>query len=132
MSARAAILAGASQVMDRLTGTVLSGTASLAQQVADVLTTPIGSRVMRRDYGSLLPLLIGQPLNARTRLQIYAATAAALERWIPRLRLRATVLDFQPDGSALLRLEAIDRTAPGQPGLSLSVPLSRQNPSALA
>uniref|UniRef100_UPI0026076D20 ATPase domain-containing protein n=1 Tax=uncultured Sphingobium sp. TaxID=316087 RepID=UPI0026076D20 len=34
-----------------------------ATGVRDILTTPIGSRLMRRDYGSLIPELIDQPAN---------------------------------------------------------------------
>ena len=40
--------------MARTSGAILTGDAHLAQSVADILTTPIGSRVMRREYGSLL------------------------------------------------------------------------------
>lgn len=50
--------------MDATTGKPLSGDAHLAQSVADILTTPIGSRVMRRSYGSLIPSLIDAPINA--------------------------------------------------------------------
>lgn len=73
-------------------GAALDGTAHLAQSVADILTTPIGTRVMRRDYGSMLFDLIDQPLNSATRLLIFAATALALTRWEPRLRLRKVAL----------------------------------------
>ena len=45
------------------TGRTITGAAHLAQSIADVLTTPIGSRVMRREYGSLLPDLIDDPLQ---------------------------------------------------------------------
>lgn len=37
--------------MSRHTGAALDGADHLAQSVADILGTPIGSRVMRRDYG---------------------------------------------------------------------------------
>lgn len=70
------------------TGQALSGVDHLRQSVADILTTPIGSRVMRRDYGSDLPALIDQPDNAATQVRVYAAAATALMRWEPRLRLQ--------------------------------------------
>lgn len=73
--------------MNRTTGRSLEGLAHLHQSIADILTTPLGSRVMRREYGSLLPELIDQPDNGTTRVRIYAATAAALMRWEPRLRV---------------------------------------------
>lgn len=79
--------------MNRDTGRVLTGIAHLRQSIADILTTPIGSRVMRRDYGSLLPELIDQPFNDATRLRCYAAIVTALLRWEPRLRMTRVQLD---------------------------------------
>ena len=66
-------------------GQALTGLAHLQQSVRDILTTPIGSRVMRRDYGSEVFNLIDQPYNPVTKMRIYAATAEALARWEPRL-----------------------------------------------
>ena len=37
--------------MNRNTGKAITGVAHLTQSVADILLTPIGSRVMRRGYG---------------------------------------------------------------------------------
>ena len=72
--------------MDRTSGTALEGVAHIRQSVTDILTTPLGSRVMRRDYGSLLPELIDQPLDGATALRAYAACVVALMRWEPRIR----------------------------------------------
>lgn len=72
---------------DATTGKRLAGIAHLRQSVRDILTTAIGSRVMRREYGSQIPQLIDAPLNRSTILDLYAATADALKRWEPRLRL---------------------------------------------
>ena len=57
------------------------------QSIGDIITTPINTRVMRRDYGSFIPDLIDQPLNETTLLRLYAATAAALMRWEPRFKI---------------------------------------------
>ena len=70
-----------------ITGRTVADSAHLAQSVADILTTPIGTRVMRREYGSQLPDLVDWPTNPATRLLAYAATAMALMRWEPRIRL---------------------------------------------
>jgi len=74
--------------MDRATGKQLSGDEHLAQSIADILSTPLGSRVMRRDYGSLLPELLDRPLTAATRLLCAQATALAIARWEPRVTVR--------------------------------------------
>ncbi|MGD7246543.1 GPW/gp25 family protein, partial [Ralstonia pseudosolanacearum] len=49
--------------MNSSTGRAIADRPHLAQSIGDILTTPIGSRVMRRDYGSEVPDLIDQPLN---------------------------------------------------------------------
>lgn len=69
------------------TGKPLSGLEHLEQSVADILTTPLGSRLMLHEYGSALLELIDQPMNALTRQRLFAAVATALQRWEPRLRL---------------------------------------------
>lgn len=109
--------------MNASTGRTVSDRQHLVQSVADILTTPIGSRVMRREYGSNLPDLIDWPHNGATRLQAYAATAMALMRWEPRLRLTRVHLGMgdQP-GQAVLDLEGTI-TDTNEP-LSLRVPLS--------
>ncbi|MFZ6712006.1 GPW/gp25 family protein [Undibacterium sp. TC9W] len=73
--------------MNLTTGGRIAGLAHLRQSIADILTTPIGSRVMRRDYGSLLFELIDQPDNGATQVRLYAATAEALLKWEPRIKL---------------------------------------------
>lgn len=109
--------------MSARTGRLIEGNAHLAQSIADILTTPIGSRVMRREYGSQLPDLIDWPTNDTTRMQAYAATAMALMRWEPRIRLSRVQL-FLGDrpGQAVLDVEGT-RTDSNEP-LSLRVPLA--------
>lgn len=92
--------------MDRVTGKPLGGDDHLRQSIADILSTPIGSRVMRRDYGSLLFELVDAPFNALTRLRMHAATAIALMRWEPRLRLTRVIVDRGPaPGEVVIDLE---------------------------
>lgn len=73
--------------MSASTGRAIDGDAHLRQSITDILTTPMGSRVMRRDYGSLLPELIDQPLVGATRVRLFGAVAMALMRWEPRVRI---------------------------------------------
>lgn len=73
--------------MDRLTGKALDGAGHLRQSISDILWTPIGSRVARREYGSLIPDLIDQPMNAAGKIRLFAAAALALSRWEKRLKL---------------------------------------------
>lgn len=95
----------------------------IRRSVADILTTPVGSRVMRRDYGSYIPELIDQPLNDQTKLKLYGATAMALMRWCRLARLKSVLLDI--DGpSARLQLQLVRTDLPRPRHLEQSLPLS--------
>lgn len=83
--------------MDAATGGPLDGLAHLRQSVRDVLTTRIGTRVMRREYGSRIPELVDAPLNDGLRLQVASAAIEALARWEPRLRIRRVTV--RPGGA---------------------------------
>lgn len=74
--------------MDRHTGRPLVGADHLRQSIDDILSTPFGTRVGRRTYGSLLPELLAQPLNDLGRLRVVAAAALALLRQEERARIR--------------------------------------------
>lgn len=93
--------------MHAATGRALSGLVHIRQSIADILTTPVGSRLMRRRYGSEVPELMDQPLNSATVLRIYAATAYAIRLWEPRISLSG--LQFEPGeaGAASLILDGV-------------------------
>ncbi|WP_041358291.1 GPW/gp25 family protein [Nitrobacter hamburgensis] len=70
--------------IDRVTGKLLRDFDHVRQSIGVILTTPIGSRVMRRDFGSELFDLIDRPMTDRVILAIYAAAVIAIARWEPR------------------------------------------------
>jgi len=87
------------------TGKTLAGRDHLAQSIGDILSTPIGTRVMRRDYGSVLPDLIDRPINDETVVDIFAGIAEALDRWEPRFRLARVVTVQAQAGRLIVDLE---------------------------
>ncbi len=105
--------------MNASTGRAISGLDHLNQSIADILTTPMGSRIMRREYGSLVPELLDHPLNGGTIVRLYAATADALMRWEPRIRLTNVQLQIDASGAAVLDLEGMA----GGENVQLSVPV---------
>lgn len=110
--------------MNRADGRAIVGKEHIRQSVGDILTTPIGSRVMLRSYGSLVPELIDHPDNATTQIRLFAAIASALMRWEPRMRLsRIRVMRERP-GRADITLECIHLNEYHQPQpLTLQVPV---------
>jgi len=93
------------QGMNMQTGESLSGVAHLRQSVLNILTTPLGSRVYRRNYGSRLFELIDAPSNDAWAVDIYAATADALAKWEPRIRLKKIQVYRQENGKILIDLD---------------------------
>ena len=111
--------------MDARTGKRLSGDAHLAQSIGRILTTPLGSCVARREFGSLLADLIDQPANPVSKLRIFAATALALQRWEPRITLTRVGLEQTGAGTFNVIVEG-KRAGSAQPNLRtrLTIPLA--------
>ncbi|EPC5230190.1 GPW/gp25 family protein [Klebsiella quasipneumoniae] len=108
------------------TGMNPEGTGSLTdhdqlwQSVTKILTTPTGSRVMRRDFGSVVPDLLDAPQNTVTRMQLMGATAVALApvtrmqlmgatavalaQWEPRISLTTVNVVFSETGAVTAEL----------------------------
>jgi len=81
--------------MDRHTGQPISGIEHLRQSIADILSTPLGSRRQRPEYGSKLRGFVDLPINAGWKSAVQAEAAHALGRSEPRLKLeRVTALSL--------------------------------------
>lgn len=93
--------------MNRITGKELSGIEHLKQSITDILTTPIGSRVMRRDYGARLFELIDRPIEKGFAVELYMATAEALQKWEKRFKLERVQVKNIEDGKVTLLLRGI-------------------------
>ncbi|HHS5173081.1 TPA: GPW/gp25 family protein [Escherichia coli] len=112
--------------MSRNDGQAIADTDHLRQSVRDILLTPQGSRLARREYGSLLSALIDQPQTPALRLQIMSAVYVALNRWEPRLTLDSITINGNFDGSMVVELTGHSNN--GAP-VSLSVSTGADNGS---
>lgn len=63
------------------------------QSIKKILTTMIGTRVMRRDFGSRVPDLIDAKMTRRNVLALYSAVAISLKKWEPRFSLTNAAVD---------------------------------------
>ena len=92
------------------TGQTLTGEAHLTQSLRDIITTPIGSRVMRRDYGSRVPRLLDAPMTRGLVADVVAAVAEAVTAWEPRIQLkRVVVTEIAPGRLALALIDRLGR-----------------------
>jgi phage baseplate assembly protein W len=90
--------------ISKTTGKVLTRREHIRQSIADILTTPIGTRLMRRNYGSFLPQLVDHPATDANRLRLIAATAQAIMKWEPRTRLLRVNVGFNAQGKCQLSI----------------------------
>jgi uncharacterized protein len=81
-------------------GRAVSGEDHLRASIQDILTTPIGSAVMRRTYGSRLFSLIDRPFGPGLVAEIVAATAEAIEIWEPRVDVKRVLVKAGGAGRA--------------------------------
>ncbi|KDO01614.1 MULTISPECIES: GPW/gp25 family protein [Pseudomonas] len=90
--------------MDRRSGQPLSGIAHLRQSIEDILSTPLGSRRMRPEYGSKLRRFVDLPVNEGWKSAVQAEVARALGRWEPRLKLERVRVTGVVGGQITLQL----------------------------
>lgn len=94
--------------LNAATGAALSDWPNVQQAITKILTTRIGTRVMRRTFGSDLPDMIDRKMTAQNVLLVYSAAAAAIEKWEPRFRmLVGSVEELNAAGQVVLNLHGL-------------------------
>ncbi|HJW26433.1 MAG TPA: GPW/gp25 family protein [Rhodocyclaceae bacterium] len=110
--------------MSARTGRHLDEDEHISQSISDILNTPVGSRIKRREYGSLIPDLIDQPASPANRLRLMSATVMAVMRWEPRVAISSTTMSLDMSGASTVDMQATRRTGPRSgSALNLSIPL---------
>ncbi len=94
------------QGMCRNTGKWLNATDHIKQSVIDIMTTRKGSRLLRRNYGGLLPELIDRPMQPSFIAQYAVAVAQDIDEWDPRVSLKNLSM-IEGDGQGQGRLKLI-------------------------
>ncbi|MCF6777599.1 GPW/gp25 family protein [Thiotrichales bacterium 19X7-9] len=84
--------------IDRFNGRVLDDIDHVKQSIEDILTTPIGSRVQLRTYGSRLFEYIDRPMNNETVIQIILESAKSIDEWETRARLTRILPSINDNG----------------------------------
>ena len=90
--------------MDRRTGLPISGVEHLRQSIEDILTTPLGARLMRPEYGSTIRRFVDLPVSEGWKSAVQAEAARALKRWEPRIELTRVQVLSVLDGRITFRL----------------------------
>lgn len=80
---------------DDKTGRLIGLKTHIAQSIKNILFTRIGTRVMREDYGSLIPELIDMPMTPAVIAVSHQAIVTALATWEPRIKISQIQFDVQ-------------------------------------
>lgn len=86
------------------TGTNLDGMEHLKRCIRKTLITPIGSRVMRRDYGSELFELLDKNITPSLKMKIFAKVVDALRKWEPRVEVKQVFVKQASDDAHSLNI----------------------------
>ena len=99
--------------LSRHIGQTITPMDHLRQSIQDILTTPVGTRVMRRDYGSRLYDLIDKPMTPALKLDVFAATIESLRKWEPRFITGRVFVTFAEAGRMVLGITGRDTLGNG-------------------
>ena len=97
------------EFIDIETGAELNRAGRLRRSVQTILGTPVGSEVMRREFGSRLFELIDKPVNATWLTSLYAEAAQAIGRWEPDFIVTGFEPVMKTPGNITLHIDGIDR-----------------------
>lgn len=96
--------------IDRHTGKVIGNLASAYQGVEVIMSTRIGSRLMRREFGGGLAELLGRLVTPTLFAAWNQLIATAIDLWEPRFRVRRVLVSGTVDAIRLgrvgIRIEA--------------------------
>jgi len=73
--------------MDDVTGKSITEMERIRRSIRDIILTPVGSRVLKRDYGSHLIRLLDAPINSSLRVSVAESVISAIRKWEPRVKV---------------------------------------------
>lgn len=77
---------------------------SIEESIKDILITPLGSRVMRPEYGSLLYTLIDRKIDDNFKVLLTRYTAEAISKWEKRVKLKGVRFNEMKENKLSLTL----------------------------
>lgn len=92
----------------------------LKENIIHILSTGLGERPMRRDYGGGLRQLVHDPNNEALKAIVQHQIARSIGRWEPRVELQSITVR-QEEGTLIADLRYVERRT--QQPESLSVPI---------
>lgn len=110
-------------MMSRYNGSEISELEHIRQSLEDIATTPIGSRLMCREYGTLLASLMDQPIGQALYLKIYSTLYSAYVRWEDRIEISQISVAELNKGQLILDVTGFLETNGNEVNMSIPVKL---------
>ena len=97
---------------------VAEGTNKISQSLFIMLTTPIGTRLNRPDFGSMLPLMVFGTVDDIFEAEIIQNTRDAIDKWEPRITVQKIELNKDYIANSMVQVRIFFTiNGVGSPGL---------------
>jgi phage baseplate assembly protein W len=107
---------------------LVSASQRVASSVYALLSTAIGSRVMRPDLGCAIWDLTGRRVDAETVASLAAAVRDAIERWVPEATLDAVDVASEPDDPSRVVISVAFRSGSPTVAHTMTYPFRLSSP----
>lgn len=98
-------------MISRETGKVIAEDDHIIQSMLDIALTEKGTRVMRRNYGSLLVPKLDAPMNDEYRMLLMSSLMIAFAEFEPRVEVRHINVNIQTEGKPSFKVEAVKKNS---------------------
>ena len=96
-------------MISRNTGLPITEDTHIIQSMLDIALTAKGTRVMRRNYGSLLVPKLDAPMNDEYRMLLMSSLMIAFAEFEPRVEVRYINVNIEAEGKPSFKIEAIKK-----------------------
>jgi len=98
-------------MISRNTGHTITEDEHIIQSMLDIALTAKGTRVMRRNYGTILVPKIDAPMNDEYRMMLMSSLMIAFAEFEPRVEVRKINVNIDTPGKPTFQLDAIKKSS---------------------
>lgn len=98
-------------MISRNTGLPITEDTHIIQSMLDIALTAKGTRVMRRNYGSLLVPKLDAPMNDEYRMLLMSSLMIAFAEFEPRVEVRHINVNIEVEGRPTFQVTAVKKSS---------------------
>lgn len=96
-------------MISKETGRMISEDEHIIQSMLDIALTEKGTRVMRRNYGTILVPKIDAPMNDEYRMMLMSSLMIAFAEFEPRVEVRHINVNISTPGKPTFDMKAVKK-----------------------